>query len=224
MKNKSPQVEFDCEDAVELLVPGARANADLLFRIANELEKESDRGCALVSAAYLENEIAAILEGFFVKQGSKATEALFDFNGPVGTFSAKIKMAVALGLIPLEISVALDVLRRLRNDFAHLHEPLTFETARIKQRVENLLPSLPTTEQTTRQRFLMKIQSMAATIHLCSAMAVRRTASTFEPVPVCENASEQQIEIAARRLMKITAPDITYEQAVECVRGLRVMK
>lgn len=224
MSQVSDHTDPDFEDGLDLLVPGAKEQANILFRIGEELEKESDRGCALVAAAYLENEITELLGRFFIEQGEKAKEALFDFNGPLGFFSSKIKTSAALGLIPQEIQVALDLIRKLRNDFAHLHEPLDFESSAIKQRVLSLLPTLMTPQQSTRECFIMKIQSIAATLHLCIAHTFPRAAPPYEPVPVRADAAEQEIEIAARRMMKITAPDITYEQAVDMARKIREIR
>jgi DNA-binding MltR family transcriptional regulator len=121
MSKKNEYIEPDFEDGLDLLVPGTKQRTEVLFRIGAELKKESDRGCALVAAAYLENEINELLGGFFVEQGARARAALFDFNGPVGTFSSKIKMSAALGLIPEEIHSSLDLIRKIRNEFAHLH-------------------------------------------------------------------------------------------------------
>jgi DNA-binding MltR family transcriptional regulator len=220
IKNK----ESEIEDALDLMVPGTKERTKILFRIGDELRKESDRGCALVAAAYLENEISELLELFFIEQSAKATSALFDFNGPVGTFSSKAKMAAALGLIPNEIYIAVDLIRKIRNEFAHLHEPLDFECANIKQRIQNLLPSLDLQQSNTREDFIVKIQSIAATIHLCIANTYPRTAPEYERVPICADESEQEIEIAARRMMKITAPDITYEQAIGMARNFKNIK
>lgn len=224
MSQNNEKIEPEFEDAIDLLVPGTKQRTKVLFRIGAELKKESDRGCALVAAAYLENEINELLHRFFIKQGSKAREALFDFNGPAGTFSSKIKMSAALGLIPEEIHKALDLIRKMRNEFAHLHEPLDFESSKIKQQVQSLLPSLDTPQESTRDSFIMKIQSIAATIHLCIAHTFPRTIPEYEQVPICADADEQEIEVAARRLMKVTAPDITYEQAVAMARSFREIK
>lgn len=122
----------------------APRNVQRPYSVVKSLKRNLTEACALVAAAYLENQISELLEKFFVEQGTKAKDALFDFNGPVGTFSSKIKMAYSLGLIPQEIQNALDLIRKLRNDFAHLHEPLDFESQSIRQRVIGLLPHIDT--------------------------------------------------------------------------------
>lgn len=212
------------EDMLDLVVSGTKRRVEVLFRIGDELKKESDRGCALVAAAYLENEVGELLGNFFVKQSAKARAALFEFNGPVGTFSSKIKMSAALGLMPEEIFKSLDLIRKMRNEFAHLHEPLDFESPKIKRQVENLLPSLCVPEASARESFIVKVQSIAATLHLCISNAVPQVAPKYEQVPICADASAQEIEIAARRLMKATAPSITYEEAIDLARDLRGIK
>jgi len=156
MSNKSEVEDDDFEDALDLLVPGTKVRAKRLFEIRNELEKESDRGCALVAAAYLENQITELLEDFFIKQSKKDSDSLFDFNGPVGTFSSKIKMCLALGLIPKEISNGLDIVRKIRNEFAHLHEPLNFNTESMSQRVVALLPEISVENTVPREAFIKK--------------------------------------------------------------------
>lgn len=224
MSQNNEHDELDFENGLDLIVPGTKQRTEILFRIGAELNKESDRGCALVAAAYLENEINELLSSFFVKQGVRARAALFDFNGPVGTFSSKIKMSTALGLIPEEIHNSLDLIRKMRNEFAHLHEPLDFDSPKIRQQVISLLPSLNASQESIRENFICKIQSIAATIHLCIAHTFPRQAPEYEQVPIRTDASEQQIELAARRLMKTTAPDITYEQAVEMARRVKELK
>ncbi len=47
------------------------------------------------------------------------TDALFTSDGALASFSRKIEMAHRLGLIDLPFKQALDLVRKLRNDFAH---------------------------------------------------------------------------------------------------------
>lgn len=223
MSNITEVEDNDFEDALDLLVPGTKLRAKRLFEIRSELEKESDRGCALVAAAYLENQLTELLEGFFITQSKKASSALFGFNGPVGTFSSKIKICFSLGLIPKEIHNGLDVLRKIRNEFAHLHEPLSFDTESMAQRALELLPE-SVENMVPREAFITKIQSMAATIHLCISNTFTRSEAEYESVPIRENAEEQEVEIAARRLIRCTAPDITYEQAINIAKIFRAIK
>ena len=68
-------------------------------------------------------------------------EDIFKHNGPLGSFSARIEMAYALGLIAKNEYKILGYIRKIRNRFAHSggnHE-LTFEDDQIKDWVEEAL-------------------------------------------------------------------------------------
>ncbi|WP_298623093.1 MltR family transcriptional regulator [uncultured Zoogloea sp.] len=212
------------KDCLETIVPDGLSRSELLFRIKEELAKESDRGCALVAAAYIENELSALLKRFFVRQAATATEALFEFNGPVGTFSSKIRVSFALGLISKETQQALDLLRKIRNEFAHLHQPMTFESETVKNRITAMLPSTADSNGTCRDQFVKKLLFLAAAIHLYQSHAYHRTIPEHEHVPVRSTLEEHRLEVAARRMMAITCPEITYEQALHYVRQISEMK
>jgi hypothetical protein len=61
------------------------------------LMKESERGCALAAASFLEEELGALLKGYFVNDG-KHTEMLFSPSIHRFIFFS-INMAYCLGLI-----------------------------------------------------------------------------------------------------------------------------
>jgi hypothetical protein len=61
---------------------------------------------------------------------------------PLSTFSSRIKAAYRLGLIDLEITRALDLIRRLRNDFAHKVQASTLTVSPHKDRVMELIDPL----------------------------------------------------------------------------------
>jgi len=222
MTNEDTNDNF--ENALDLLIPTVRSRSDTLFTIVDELEKESDRGCALVAAAYLENEISELLQSFLVNQRKTSTKELFDFNGPLGTFSSKIKIGFALGLISKETQTSLDVIRRIRNDFAHLQAPLNFEVKEIQQKIDNILPSYEISKMSTREKFIKKVQALVAIIHLSLANTFNRIELKHENVSLMDNKDEHEIEIAARRIMKTTAPEITYEQALVMAKKMGKIK
>lgn len=104
------------------------------------LNQETDRGCALMAAAYLEVSLEKLIKKYLV-QDSKLHKAIFSSkgNGILSSFSSKIDIAFLLGLITSEVKRDLDLLRRIRNDFAHSPAQLTFESQSIKNRCEQLL-------------------------------------------------------------------------------------
>jgi DNA-binding MltR family transcriptional regulator len=74
-------------------------NLTIIMNFRRELTKETDRGCALMAASFLDYELEKLLREKLV--GSKNhLDTLFEFNGPLGTFSSRIRLSYSLGLIP----------------------------------------------------------------------------------------------------------------------------
>lgn len=86
--------------------------------LVDELNEQSDRGIAIVGAAWVEEAVAVSLESVLPKE-SKGRERLFRVDGPISTFSAKIDLLHMLGLISEHIRSDMHRLREIRNTFAH---------------------------------------------------------------------------------------------------------
>jgi DNA-binding MltR family transcriptional regulator len=108
-------------DLAEIL---PRLDEVMEFRLS--LNAETDRGCALMAAAYLDAELESLLRVHFV-QNKTVADDLLGQNRPLGTFSSRIDLAYALGLIPTTSFRDLHLIRKIRNDFAHKAAPLSFE-------------------------------------------------------------------------------------------------
>jgi DNA-binding MltR family transcriptional regulator len=91
----------------------------ILFR--QTLSAETDRGVALVCAAYLDGELKALLEKTFV-DAPNTIDKLFEGTGPLATFSSRIDLALAIGLLRGESHRGLHLIRKIRNDFAHQYK------------------------------------------------------------------------------------------------------
>ncbi|MDL2401027.1 hypothetical protein [Rhizobium mayense] len=96
-----------------------------LEAIETELFNGPDRGAAVVLTALVEKSLEHLLKREMREEG---VSALFEFNGPMGTFSNKIAMAFSLKLIGTKTKHDLTIIRTLRNVFAHSRLPVTFET------------------------------------------------------------------------------------------------
>lgn len=102
----------------------------------SRLHGESDRSAALLAAALLD----AQLESLFRARLKYHQDRLLGFDGPLATFSTRIKVARALGWIDEEVESDLDLIRNIRNRFAHSFEQdLTFEDAEIRGWCSSLL-------------------------------------------------------------------------------------
>jgi Mannitol repressor len=109
-----------------------------LAKMAKNLQHESDRGVALIVAAWVDDALAEYVRGFLI-QDAGALEELFRPMGPLGSFSSKIKMAYLLGLINELLMTNLDIVRDIRNDFAHSRKELAFSEQSVRDRCKNLL-------------------------------------------------------------------------------------
>lgn len=110
-----------------------------MMTLVEEINDQSDRGAAIVGAAWLEESMSAALESY-LHSHPKSWERLFGGNGPLGTFSAKIDLSRLLGLITDVIWSDLHILRDIRNQFAHqvVHKAdqsrLSFNTPHIRDK------------------------------------------------------------------------------------------
>ena len=100
-----------------------------------ELASTSDRACAIVAATMLD----ALLEKLLRKRlaGDKH-DILFSSYGPLSTFAAKIDIALAVGVISLTEYSDLQRVRKIRNEFAHSLELISFSESPIKEHVAQI--------------------------------------------------------------------------------------
>ena len=101
-----------------------------LGRFLASFNKESDRGAALVAASMLDERLEQILMAFFI-ESSAAKELVSGFNAPLGTFSSRASAAAALGLIQDNEFKEITLIRKIRNEFGHGWESVSFETENI---------------------------------------------------------------------------------------------
>jgi mannitol operon repressor len=87
-------------------------------KMMDALKGESQRGKVLVSAAFLDNQLGIIIESFLL-EGRGIKKLLDGPTAPLATFSSRITMAYALGLIDTKEKGTIDAIRKIRNEFAH---------------------------------------------------------------------------------------------------------
>ena len=84
-----------------------------------EIKCASDRSCAIVCAAILDNSLQNILLSYLTEDSKTQNNNLFSQNGPLATFSSKIILSYRLGLISKYEHDKLNLIRKIRNYFAH---------------------------------------------------------------------------------------------------------
>lgn len=89
-------------------------------------------GRVLLLTAHLEHLCFEALVSHMPGLDKRTEKELFHGLGPLGSFSARISLAKALGLISAKEALDLHKLRKLRNQFAHSSIPLGWSHPRIK--------------------------------------------------------------------------------------------
>jgi len=111
--------------------------AETMWRIEAELRKESERGCVVLAFAWMDDQLTANLRKYLLPsaQRSEKADELLGVGRPIGDAATKIDLCFRLGILQPNTHKSLHMLRRLRNDFAHLASNISFQDQSIHDRV-----------------------------------------------------------------------------------------
>lgn len=104
--------------------------------ILDGLDKESDRGAALVGTALLDAALEKVLIRRMKNDSKELRSQLFQNRGPLADFHSKIVIALAFDAINTMMEFELQILRSIRNAFAHATTSLTFETPEVAREIK----------------------------------------------------------------------------------------
>jgi len=160
-------------------------------------QQESDRGCVIFCAAMLEDELESLLRANCLKAANvvkKVVDPLFQGYAPLSTFSAKIQVSYALGLIPEHVYKPLNLIRKLRNDFAHEKSAVSFQSAKYRDQLREILGSskasqdddekIPQMGRTTKKQFVERLAFCLCVVGLVSRIEVAKEFTSGGPVPI----------------------------------------
>lgn len=122
------------------LKPGEKSVRQLFserWQAVSALQTESDYAVVLIAVTFLEEMLGSLFRAKFVDT-PKVVEALLGPDRPVSTFSARIKLAYCTGHISEGTYRDLEVIREIRNDFAHSRESLSFDCPAIEAKCRRL--------------------------------------------------------------------------------------
>ena len=103
--------------------------------------KESDRGCVILMGAILEEDLRRLHHAkvnLIFAEGGITDTTKIDVDGRLPNFAVKIFAAFECALISEEERNALDLIRNLRNEAAHLEYKFSFEDEGAKKRLNKL--------------------------------------------------------------------------------------
>ena len=92
-----------------------------LNKAISEFRGESDRAAVIVASAQIDVLLKEAIQKSLLPQLNKERDGdeLLEHDRPLATFSARTKVAFRLGLIDEETLKLIDIIRKIRNDFAH---------------------------------------------------------------------------------------------------------
>lgn len=128
------------------------------------LTKESDRGCALFAAAFLDHALKELVTKCLV-QDEKIKDELLGQNGPLASFSSRINLAYYLGKLSRVCRRDLNTIRQIRNEFAHKSTLITFDTPSVADRCRTLLYSAHERAERPRAHFTSSTCAILANLH-----------------------------------------------------------
>jgi DNA-binding MltR family transcriptional regulator len=162
---------MDASDSL-LLEPGAKPIGALTaYRIQKDkIGPIPDAAFALMVSTALDQALELAILSHFGHVSDEEARRMFDdaSNGPLGTFSARIKAGYALGIYPRGARDELDLLRYIRNAFAHSWEQIGFSTPAIKAgcnalQIPNQSAIRPENHASTaKERFLLSARVLYA--------------------------------------------------------------
>ena len=115
-------------------------DVSILNKFFEEFQNESDRAAAILGACYLDNALEALLKSFFINDDAFIKKHILG-NSPsvtIDSFAKRSSICYALGLLRQSEYDDLDLIRRIRNKFAHKLHGLSFECQDIKDRCYQL--------------------------------------------------------------------------------------
>ena len=175
------------------------------------LTAESDRGCALFAAAYLDASVSDLLYVSLVSNKSIEKD-MFEGTAPLATFSSRIKMAYYLGLISSACRRDLDIIRSVRNDFAHKLDVNSFGIESVRDRCRSLVFSYREKQDEPRDHFIASVLGVLGHIHASTLTTVPHTEKADEP-PSAEAKAEhrKRVGVIAQMLSEPDDKDVASE-------------
>jgi len=108
--------------------------------MVEQYRSESDRGAAVLAGSWVENVLGIYLEYSMVDQSS--SHELFSSNGPLATFSQRISIGRAFGILSKNTADTLNYIRKIRNYFAHHPLDASFDESPVCEWVQHLMKLL----------------------------------------------------------------------------------
>lgn len=116
-----------------------RQAAEETHIVMNEVQQGSDRSACIIMSAMVERFLEReLLMRLMISESTSKHQALLERDGALSTFFGNIHLAYALDMISQDMKDDLDILRKIRNAFAHSELPITFQSDEVKREINKL--------------------------------------------------------------------------------------
>lgn len=132
-----------------------------------EMHSQNDRGAAIAGAVFLEEKLKEAIIKRWPPISNTVRDKLFTGYAPLATFSAKIAIAYAMGVLNVHSKSDCEKIRLLRNNAAHIGTPFLFSMPENRKHLSELrcTDAMPLDEQsddTYRNLFTTTIKVLTA--------------------------------------------------------------
>ena len=143
--------------------------------------EQNERAIAILGGSFLEMILEHIIFAY-LPEDEKEVKKLMDINQPLGNFSNKISFCYCLGLIDKVVKDDLNLIRKIRNKFAH-DLFVSFEDEQVKSWCNELkwhkiaYEANPPSEATFRDFFQVNVLQLISNLnrHISIARAQKRS-------------------------------------------------
>jgi DNA-binding MltR family transcriptional regulator len=152
-------------------------------RVMDELATETDRSVAIVGASLIDNSLQSAIASILrpVADDNDTLDRLYGTRGIFASVDAKILAAYALKIIGPNSRRDLTQITKIRNQFAHDMNPLSFEDDHIKDRCKLLsVPQNSLAQGEPRREYLVSVQYYSASLDLFSIKELMEGDDRFE--------------------------------------------
>lgn len=125
--------------------------------LVNHIKDETDRAAIILIGSSIEGGLLIMLRERMPSLNGDEGKRIFEFEGPCGSFSNRIRMAQGLGVIDRQTRKQIEIIKEMRNVAAHSYTPVTFSTPEIREAVLTLLPPHARREAETFPGILIRL-------------------------------------------------------------------
>jgi DNA-binding MltR family transcriptional regulator len=115
-----------------------RPTTEEIAQMFSEIRSDAPRSAVVLAAALIDDVLSGAIRYRMVKLSKDEDDDLFEGNGPLASFSARIRMAYAPGIIGKKTRHDLNVIHEIRNAFAHVRRVMNFDTPEVSTLIKSL--------------------------------------------------------------------------------------